>query len=407
MAELPFDAPTHLPLRGERIVFAGKPWSLTRKDARAMAERLGGACDDEVSEQTSMVVLGAETFPDGVPADDGRVADTSAPGQRLRRAAEINLATPGRIRLVTEADFCRLVGLPDLQDLRTQHYGQRDILAMYPLLREDHLRYLQKWGLVKPVFRTSADTWYGFADLTTLRQIHTALQQGGAFRAVLRDLQAARSGQLAFDFRLDAHQARIIELRVRRRMADSRDTAAQMARRREMEQWLSSPTADVPPPVPSGDRTLTTAERFFLAGSLLDDGTPEKMQEAAQSYRRALAHDPDLVAAIINLANIHYAMDALAEAQALYERAIGLDPTYFEAYFNLGNIHHDHARYLDAEACYREALGLNGTYPDAHFYLAVTLEKMGRSADARTHWQAYQRLAPQGEWIELAKEFSD
>ena len=91
----------------------------------------------------------------------------------------------------------------------------------------------------------------------------------------------------------------------------------------------------------------------------------------------------------------------------LYERAITLDPSYFEAHFNLGNIHHDHARYADAEASYRHALSLNNSYPDAHFYLAVTLEKMGRSVDARAHWRTYERLAPNGEWVELAKEFSD
>ncbi len=80
---------------------------------------------------------------------------------------------------------------------------------------------------------------------------------------------------------------------------------------------------------------------------------------------------------------------------------------YFEAHFNLGNIHHDHARYVEAEHCYLEALALNADYPDAHFYLAVTLEKMGRSTEARPHWRDYQALAPQGEWVELAKEFSD
>jgi len=32
---------------------------------------------------------------------------------------------------------------------------------------------------------------------------------------------------------------------------------------------------------------------------------------------------------------------------------------------------------------------------------------MGRSVDARAHWRAYQSLAPTGEWIELAREFSD
>ena len=64
-------------------------------------------------------------------------------------------------------------------------------------------------------------------------------------------------------------------------------------------------------------------------------------------------------------------------------------------------------RSLEAESAYRSALALNNSYPDAHFYLAVTLEKMGRSTEARSHWRAYERLAPQGEWVELAKEFSD
>ena len=104
---------------------------------------------------------------------------------------------------------------------------------------------------------------------------------------------------------------------------------------------------------------LSEAEQYFLMGSLLDDGTPERVEEAVKSYRRALEEDPDLVAALINLANIRYSRDELAEAQALYERAISLDDSYFEAHFNLGNIHHDHGRYSEAEASYRIALVLN------------------------------------------------
>jgi hypothetical protein len=37
----------------------------------------------------------------------------------------------------------------------------------------------------------------------------------------------------------------------------------------------------------------------------------------------------------------------------------------------------------------------------------VTLEKNGQSHEARPHWKAYQNLAPTGEWVDLAKEFSD
>jgi len=53
------------------------------------------------------------------------------------------------------------------------------------------------------------------------------------------------------------------------------------------------------------------------------------------------------------------------------------------------------------------AVGINPAYADAHFYLAVTLEKIGHSAEAKAHWRSYRDLAPEGEWVELAKEFSE
>lgn len=286
---------------------------------------------------------------------------------------------------------------PPAAERPIHHYGQKDILVMYPALRLDHLRYMEKCGLIKPAFKNNADTFFGFADLTTMRQMAGELQQGVAFRAALRSLQASRVGQLAFDFRLDAQPARIIDLKPRAGTSTPGTNPLGTPGTIGTLGTLSS----------EGVRELSSAEQYFLMGSLLDDGTTERVDEAVKAYRRALDEEPDLVAALINLANIRYSRDELAEAQALYERAIVLDPSYFEAHFNLGNIHHDHAHYGEAEASYREALALNNNYADAHFYLAVTLEKMGHSVDARAHWRAYERLAPQGEWVELAKEFSD
>ena len=396
MPDLPFDPPDGRPLHGETVVFSGKLWSFGRKEAGGLVEELGGATDDDVTVRTTLLVVGAASYPDGAPDLSVLLDHTSTQSQKLRRVAQINADTPGRVRVLSEDEFCRLAGQPAVAERRTQHYAQKDILAMYPALRLDHLRYLEKCGLIKPAFKNNADTFFGFSDLTTLRQLAGELQQGAAFRSALRNLQALRIGQLAFDFRLDAQPARIIDLKSH--LGTGTSTAG-------------SHTLGTPGTLgtlgTNGVRELSPAEQYFLMGSLLDDGTPERVEEAVKAYRRALEDDPDLVAAIINLANIRYSRDELAEAQALYERAIVLDPSYFEAHFNLGNIHHDHARYGDAEASYREALALNNSYADAHFYLAVTLEKMGRSVDARAHWRAYERLAPQGEWVELAKEFSD
>src|SRR5215470_6461209 len=89
----------------------------------------------------------------------------------------------------------------------------RDLLARYRALREDHLRYLVKCGLLRPVLRTNADTFFAFPDLPTIRQANEGLEQGLAFRGIVRTLMASRQGQLELDFRIDAAPAKIITLR--------------------------------------------------------------------------------------------------------------------------------------------------------------------------------------------------
>lgn len=324
-----------------------------------------------------MLVIGAEGF--GSPADEK--GDKS---NKLKRAEDLN-GQGSRIEIVTEADFCRLAGVPSADTLRRQYHALRDLAVRYHALREDQLRYLVKCGVLRPVLRTNADMFFAFPDLAVIKQANDEVEQGASFRAVVRALSAASLGQLALDFRSDATPAKIVALRKRSAGPLPKAAAAAVA--------------------PVHDTSL--AEEYFRAGSALDDGDEGRLDEAAAAYRRALELDPYLVPAIINLANIHYSRSELAEAQALYERAIGLESDFFEAHFNLGNIYHDLGRFPEAQGCYREALKLNRFYADAHFYLAVTFEKMGLSQDAKPHWRAYQQLAPQGEWLELAKEFSE
>jgi tetratricopeptide (TPR) repeat protein len=352
-------------------VFTGKLSSLGRREARALVSRLGGATTDDVTAKTTLLVIGAEGFG-AVPAEKSN---------KLKRAEELG------IRTMPEEEFCRIAGVPTLETLKQQYHALRDLLARYRFLREDHVRYLVKCGVLRPVLRTNADTFFAFPDLAIIKQASEGLSQGAPFRGIVRALMASRQGQLELDFRLDATPARIIALR---RPADNRQSSA-------ASDGL----------VRAAAHDTARAEALFRAASALDDGDEASMDEAAATYRKALELDPYLVAALINLANIHYSRDELVEAQALYERAIGLEPDFFEAHFNLGNIYHDLGRFPEAQACYREALRLNSFYADAHFYLAVTFEKMGLSQEARPHWRAYQQLAPQGEWVALAKEFSE
>jgi len=361
-------------LAGESVAFSGRFSSMSRKDARALIARLGGAVVDDVSARTTMLVIGAASAAgDRVAPHDG----DDEKSQKIRRAKAINARDPGRVRILTEDEFCRLAGVPAPADLRQQWYAVHDILVMYPRLREDHLHLLQKWNLIRPALRTSGETYFSFPDLSVIRQAHAELERGAPFRSVLRSLQASREGQLSFEFWLEAEPAKVIRL-------------------------MRSAPGDEPQGVDT-----SAAEEFFRSASALDDGDPRNQHAASRSYRRALEIDPCLVPALINLANIHYAQEHLPEAEALYERAITLDPSLFEAHFNLGNVFHDLGRLEEARAAYEAALGLNANYAEAHFYLAVTLEKLGRSQPARMHWRRYRELAPDGEWVQLASEFDE
>jgi tetratricopeptide (TPR) repeat protein len=369
----PSPDPPSRPLAGQIVVFTGKLSSLGRKDARALVTRLGGAAGEDVSAKTTMLVVGAEGFVGA--------ADTS---QKLRRAEELNAQTPLSIEIVTEEQFCRLAGVPTPEAIKSQYSAMRDLLARYRRLREDHLRYLVKCSIITPALRTNADTFFAFSDVAAIKRVNDAIEQGRSFQSVVRILLAEREGQLAFDFRLEAAPAKILTLQQRPLAGalDRRDAGGQ-------------------------GRDSALAEEYFTAGSALDNGEEATREQAANAYRCALELDPHMVAALINLANIHYTRDELVQAQALYESAIELESDFFEAHFNLGNIYHDLGRFSEARTCYEEALRLNPYFADTRFYLAVTLEKMGLSKEAGPHWRAYQRLAPQGEWVELAKEFSD
>ncbi len=347
------------PFSGLQVALVGKLSLLSRRDARAIVERLGGTLTPDLTPRTTLVI--------GDP--DARELP------------------PHVSRVLSENDLCREAGLPDLEKLRSQYRSARDIRGMYPILREDHLRYLEKWGLVRPVAGR-----YSFADLHVIRQAAAEVERGTSLNGLLRALASEQQGQLAFDFqpsRSERVPARVVNLRA------------------PAPAGAVAPAAGASPALPTDTANLALAAKYFLEGAELDDVEDRDLDRAAAAYLRAALFDPQLVPALVNLANVHYERDELVEAEALYEKAIRTDGECFEAYFNLGNIHHDLGRYPEAVAAYRDALAINPAYPEAHFYLAVTLEKLGRSADARPHWREYRSLAPNGEFVELAKEFSD
>jgi tetratricopeptide (TPR) repeat protein len=298
-------------------------------------------------------------------------------------------------------------------------YGSRAIRDLYPGLREDRLRYLERWGVIRPARVTAGERFYAFADLAALRYASAELARGVPFRSVVRDLRTMRQRQLAdapgaqlsFDFQpaRETSPAKVIALGVRAVVSPASGQGSAGAASTGAASGAPATSGEPLAPAPALDdpQRLARAAAYFAEGAALDTGDASRDEAAMAAYRQAAALDPTMTAALVNLANIHYARDRAVEAEALYEKALAIEPASFEAQYNLGNVLHDSGRFEGAARCYRGALSIDPAYADAHFYLAVTLEKLGRSVDAKPHWVAYRRLAPNGEWVELAREFSE
>jgi DNA ligase (NAD+) len=79
------ETPVHdSPLAGKTVVFTGSLASMTREEAKALAERLGAKVSGSVSRKTDLVVAGADS------------------GSKLRKAQELG------VRVIDEGQFLAL-----------------------------------------------------------------------------------------------------------------------------------------------------------------------------------------------------------------------------------------------------------------------------------------------------------
>ncbi|HEY0336519.1 MAG TPA: tetratricopeptide repeat protein [Burkholderiales bacterium] len=83
-----------------------------------------------------------------------------------------------------------------------------------------------------------------------------------------------------------------------------------------------------------------------------------------------------------------------AAAQEAYERAVAADPSLLDAHINLGSLLHEAGRFATAERVYRDAMKANGADPVLLYNLGVLLEDMNRKIEAMAAYEAALRGNP-------------
>lgn len=138
----------------------------------------------------------------------------------------------------------------------------------------------------------------------------------------------------------------------------------------------------------------------FLAHAY--DSSPQQADDVIACFRRFAELQPRSAQA-----HYFYAMSLwkgkreqnadldLAKIESLLKQAVALDPKLAEAHLQLGNLYSDQKKFAESIPEYKRALALNSGLADAHYRLGQAYVRTGQTPLAKPEFDVYQKLRAQ------------
>ena len=229
-------------------------------------------------------------------------------------------------------------------------YGLAEVEKLLQLPRST-IRSLVKAGFVAPARGPRKALLFSFQDLVVLRKaqalVAAKVPAARIARAMKELRRQAESGQYALEFEAAPKGAlRVLERRV--------------------------PTVD-----------------WFGRALAYEMDDPDA---AVRAYEKAIAAQPELPGAYINLGRIHFEGGRLARAERTYREGIKASGGAPLLFYNLGVLLDEVGRRSEALRAYQEALRGDPSLADCHYNLALICEELGRAKEAIRHLAQYRRL---------------
>lgn len=261
-------------------------------------------------------------------------------------------------------------------------YGVRDVEKLLRLPRST-IRSLVDAGFVSPA-RGPRNAWrFSFQDLIVLRAARSLAASKVPRKRVTQSLRELRR-QLPASMPLSGLSICAVADRVVVKEGGSCWQA-------ESGQYLLAfeSAADGSISVLEEVHPDASAESHFADGAALEI---EDAAAAVQAYEHAVAADPTLLDAHINLGRLLHERGRHAHAERVYRNAInacGNEPLLL---FNLGVLLDDMRRKAEAMQAYEAALHGDPTMADCHYNLALLFKDLQKPKDAIRHMAQYRRL---------------
>lgn len=328
----------------------------------------------------------------------GLAHDPSAlPSFEVERETSADLHAPVRDESKSESGIAANEQHLRHRDPTSDTYSEAEVLRLLSLPR----RTLRKWtrdGIV-----SAEQGRYSFRDLISLRVAQGLFGKGISQRAVEQAIFALKRSlpnvtKPLSELKLFADGQKVV---VRDEHGSYEPSSGQRVLELSVGE-LEQTVVAVLRPHESDPSHKRRAYEQYLEGCRWEE-SPDTVSAAMDAYRRAIALNPTLFHAYINLANLLAEDGDIVEAEALYHRVAELCPTQPEAHYNLGYLAFGRGD-MD-EACHRfqAALQIDPSYADAYFNLAMCLLEQGKESDARKHFARYLDFSPDGSWAEIAR----
>jgi tetratricopeptide (TPR) repeat protein len=140
---------------------------------------------------------------------------------------------------------------------------------------------------------------------------------------------------------------------------------------------------------------------FFEIGNLYyDQLMPD---QARTNYERALALDPDLNKARVNLAMVLVETDEADSARAMLLEAIRIDPTDAKAHNNLGMVYYTELDVNNAVKYFMKALEIEPGNAEARYNLGLAFAEAGLLLEAVREWRTIIETDEESETAQRAR----
>ncbi|VWX59346.1 Tetratricopeptide repeat-containing protein [Burkholderiales bacterium 8X] len=284
------------------------------------------------------------------------------------------------------------------EELPEGAHSLRSVQAMLGLSRRT-IEGLIELGFVKPA-RGARNAWrFSFRDIVLLRTAHELQAAHISSRKILRAL-ARLKATLPEEMPLAGLRISAVgdTIAVREANAPSRWAAESGQMLIDFEVGASpgsvfafrSTQADPPPGAAAeAEPGPRDARALFLLGEALESTDAEA---AEQAYRDALAADPHLRDAYLNLGAMWCEAGRAGEAASLYEQAVSHCPDEPLLHYNRAVALEDAGDDQAAIASYEASLRLDPRLADAHHNVAALYDRLGKPQAALRHFSALRRL---------------